>query len=156
MKFEGTKKSSAFFANNVNIVGATCFNKQAKRKIMAWDMRKMDGKPLYDQIVDQQSSIMFPFYDPDTYTLITIGRGEGTIAQWHLINDDAYIPNIFWAKGAYGTNKPQTGGCLIPKRACGVSKHEVNRVIKLTSNQVVPVPFRVMRKNSTYQADLYP
>lgn len=134
------------------MIGATCFNKGAKRMVKAWDLRKMDDKPLFDQVLDQQSSVLFPFYDSDTFTLYTVGRGEGNISAYHCSNSG----QIFYPKGGYSTNEPQKGGCLIPKRACDVTSHEVARVIKLTDKEVVPVPFKVMLKSTKFKKELFP
>lgn len=150
--FESTKASRCFFADNVNLVGSSCYNKSAKRLLKFWDMRKLDQAPVYDQEVDSQSSVIFPQYDPDTFTLYTIGRGEGSIGCYHLINDEVYL----WQKNTYSTNVPQRGGCLVPKRAVDVGLRECSRILKLTDKAVIPVSFRILRKQPGFQAELYP
>jgi len=161
MVFPSSKKSCCFFASNVNMVGVTCFNKKAERKFMIWDTRNMSGDPIYNQVLDQQSSVLFPFYDSDSSTLFCVGRGEGTVRQFHLLDPQVEIngkkpSQIVWPKNPFSTNDPQRGGCLVPKRAMDVLKHEVARVIKLTDKKIVPVSFTVMRKNPNFQDDLFP
>lgn len=40
------------------------------------------------------------------------------------------------------------GVCLVPKRALNVMQAEVNRLLQLTSNMVIPIMYQVPRKVS--------
>lgn len=49
------------------------------------------------------------------------------------------------------------GACLVPKRALRVMEGEVNRIMQLTSNSVIPIMYQVPRKTyRDFHADLYP
>lgn len=49
------------------------------------------------------------------------------------------------------------GACLVPKRALRVMEGEVNRVLQLTSNMVIPIMYQVPRKTyRDFHGDLYP
>lgn len=49
------------------------------------------------------------------------------------------------------------GACLVPKRALRVMEGEVNRIMQLTSNSVIPIMYQVPRKTyRDFHGDLYP
>lgn len=49
------------------------------------------------------------------------------------------------------------GACLVPKRALRVMEGEVNRIMQLTSNTVIPIMYQVPRKTyRDFHGDLYP
>lgn len=49
------------------------------------------------------------------------------------------------------------GACLVPKRALRVMEGEVNRIMQLTSNSVIPIMYQVPRKTyRDFHSDLYP
>ncbi|OAD58963.1 Coronin-7 [Eufriesea mexicana] len=49
------------------------------------------------------------------------------------------------------------GVCLVPKRALNVMQAEVNRLLQLTSNMVIPIMYQVPRKTyRDFHADIYP
>lgn len=49
------------------------------------------------------------------------------------------------------------GACLVPKRSLRVMEGEVNRIMQLTSNSVIPIMYQVPRKSyRDFHSDLYP
>lgn len=55
------------------------------------------------------------------------------------------------------TGEQTKGACLVPKRALRVMEGEVNRIMQLTSNSVIPIMYQVPRKTyRDFHADLYP
>lgn len=150
---DGSKSSKIFFVPTFGWVGATGFTKQAKRCIRIWDMNKLD-KPLYSETVDQQSSVLMPYYDEDTHMLFLAGKGDGSVMFNELVNDK----RIYYNLGMYRDTEPQKGGCFVPKRAMRVMDCEVARYMKVTRNNVIPVSFRVPRKAGAeiFQEDIYP
>jgi len=148
----GRKSSKVFWAEGSGFIGATCFNKMAKRKLRLWDLRKLDEKPIQDEIVDQMASILMPFYDEDTNLLFTSGKGDGTVSFFSSGSKGYKLVS------AYRSAEPQKGGCFVPKRALDTSKCEVARFLKLTKDAVIPLSFCVPRKTgaSIFQSDIYP
>lgn len=55
------------------------------------------------------------------------------------------------------TGEQTKGACLVPKRALRVMEGEVNRIMQLTSNSVIPIMYQVPRKSyRDFHNDLYP
>lgn len=149
----GSKTSKLFWVPTYNWIGATCFNKQAKRELRLWDL-KDTSKELFSYVIDQASSVLMPHYDPDTRMLYFAGKGEGQVSYSELVNDKRFIYQL----GAYRDTAPQKGGCFVPKRALDTTKCEVARFLRLNQDSVVPVSFVVPRKTGKdiFQADIYP
>lgn len=49
-------------------------------------------------------------------------------------------------EGIRHSGEQTKGACLVPKRALNVMQGEVNRVLQLTSNSVIPITYQVPRK----------
>jgi len=149
----GAKSSKVFWAETVGYLGVTCFNKMAKRKLRVWDLKKLDGGPVMEDIVDQQTSVLMPYFDSDTNILFTAGKGDGSVSYFQLVDGKGY-KNI----SAYRSPDPQKGGCWVPKRALDTSRCETARFLKLTKSSVIPLSFCVPRKTGAdvFQEDIYP
>lgn len=150
--FESNKTSQVFWADHKGFVGCFCYNKQARRKLVVWDLKKMDDGPIYDEEVDQQSSPLFAFYDQHNETLYGMGRGEGSVQLWHM------RPTGPFAKKGYASNQSQRGGCFIPKRCVDIEKKECARFLKLMDNpkEVQPISFTLLRKQPGFNKEIYP
>jgi len=118
-----------------------------------WDLRKLE-KPLFEVDFDQGASVLHPNFDNDNGVLYLVGKGEGNITYYELVNDD----RIAYLLSAYRNTEPQKGGGWLPKRACQVWKCEVARFYKLTGNSVIPISFIVPRKAGAevFQEDIFP
>jgi len=149
----GSKSSKVFWAESVGYIGVTCFNKIAKRKLRIWDLKKLDGKPFMEDVIDQQTSVLLPYFDADTNILFTAGKGDGSVSYHQMVVDKGYK-----TISAYRSAEPQKGGCWVPKRALDTSTCEVARFLKLTKNSVIPLSFCVPRKTGAdiFQEDIYP
>jgi len=149
---DGTKQSNVFWADTINQIGATTFNKQAKRQLRIWDWRKPDTA-IYTEVVDQQSSVLYPHFDWDTNVLFLAGKGDGSIS-YQQMGGKRPIMDL----GSYKSSTPQKGGAWVPKRAMDTSKCEIARFMKATPQEVMPIRFTVPRKTGAdvFQADIYP
>jgi len=149
----GSKSSKVFWAESAGFLGVTCFNKMAKRKMRIWDIKKLDGKPVMEDVIDQQTSVLMPHFDTDTNILFTAGKGDGNVSYWQMTKGKGY-KHI----SAYRSPEPQKGGCWVPKRALDTSRCEVARFLKITKNSVIPLSFCVPRKTGAdiFQEDIYP
>lgn len=147
---EGKKTSKVFWAEKQGYIGVTCFNKQAKRCLRLWDL-KNTAKPIYDEIIDQSSSVAMPFYDPEANLLFLAGKGDSSIAVYSL-GGKAKVTQLT----KYGDTTPQKGGGWVPKRGLSTGDCEIARYLKVTVKSVVPLRFCVPRKNKEiFQSDLY-
>jgi len=149
----GSKSSKVFWAESVGYLGVTCFNKMAKRKLRIWDLKKLDEKPIMEDVIDQMTSILMPHFDSDINVLFTAGKGDCNVSYHQLVAEKGYK-----TISAYRNTDPQKGGCWVPKRALDTTKCEVARFLKLTKNSVVPLSFCVPRKTGAdvFQEDIYP
>jgi len=151
--FDGSKGSKVFWAESHGWIGGTGFSRQAKRQMKIWDLRKLD-KALYENDIDQAAGSLYPNYDPDIGILYLVGKGEGNVSYYELVNDD----KIAYLLSAYRNAEPQKGGGWLPKRACDVWKCEIARFYKLTASTVIPISFIVPRKAGAevFQEDIFP
>jgi len=149
----GKKSSKLFWVPTYNWIGMTGFTAQAKRCIRMWDLKNMD-KPIYDQVIDQQASVLMPVYDEDTHVLYTFGKGDVSVNYYECVNDNKKLQPL----GVYRGPEPQKGGAFVPKRAMDTKKCEVMRFLKLTRNSVLPISMVVPRKAGAdiFQSDIFP
>jgi len=157
---DGTKQSNVFWADSLNLIGCTCFNKQAKRMLRLWDCRKTES-PLYSEVVDQQSSVIYPHFDWDTNVLFLAGKGDGSVTFHQLGSADSTgkkNDRVIMELGSYKSSTPQKGGSWVPKRGLDTTKCEIARFMKATPIEVQPIRFILPRKTGAevFQADIYP
>jgi len=150
---DGSKSSKIFWAESAGYIGATCYNRMAKRKLRLWDLRALDQKPVVDDVLDQMMSVNMPFFDSENNLLFTAGKGDGSIGYYQVGGKSAYK-----FINAFRSPLPQKGGCFVPKRALDTTKCEVARYLKLTHDAVIPLSFCVPRKTGAdiFQEDIFP
>lgn len=85
-----------------------------------------------------------PLFDPDTNMLFLAGKGDTTIMYMEVTDKDPYL-----VEGIRHSGEQTKGVCLVPKRALNVMQAEVNRLLQLTSNIVIPIMYQVPRKVSS-------
>jgi len=150
---EGSKSSKCVWFDKFGWILSTGFNKSAKRMVKVWDVKNLD-KPLYSQVIDQQSSVLMPYVDHDVNMIYLFGKGDGSVNYYEFVNDK----RVLYALGSFRNPDPQKGGAFVPKRALDTQKCEVARFMRLTKNAVSPVSFIVPRKSGRdiFQSDIYP
>jgi len=152
MAHEGAKSVKITYLGNEGKFLTVGFDKQSKRQIKLWDPRNL-GTMVTKLDVDQSAGVLMPFYDEDTSLLYLIGKGDGNI-RWYELIDDA--PHIFYL-GEYRSSTSAKGACLVPKRGLNIMKNETARILKMTSSQTVePLSVNVPRKGDFFQEDLFP
>lgn len=151
--FDGAKSSKLFWAPCLNWIGATGHTKTSQRQIKCWDLKNM-SKPIVANSIDQEASVLQPMYDDDNGVLYLVGKGDGTINYYELVNDDKKV----YLLGTFRNAESQKGGGWVAKRALDVWKCEIARFLRLTSKGIVPVSFIVPRKSGkeVFQADIFP
>lgn len=82
-----------------------------------------------------------PLFDPDTNMLFLAGKGDTTILYMEVTEREPHF-----VEGIRHSGEQTKGGCLVPKRALNVMQAEVNRLLQLTSNMVIPIMYQVPRK----------
>lgn len=84
-----------------------------------------------------------PLFDPDTNMLFLAGKGDTTIMYMEVMDKDPHL-----VEGIRHSGEQTKGVCLVPKRALNVMQAEVDRLLQLTSNMVIPIMYQVPRKVS--------
>lgn len=151
--FGGSKSSKVFFMSNMGFIGATGYSKNAKRELRIWDMKNLES-PIYNNVIDQQSSVLVPHYDEDLNLLYLFGKGDGSVSYYEITNDKKVVYQL----GSYRNPEPQKGGAFIGKKGLDTTRCEIARFMKLTKNSIIPVSFMVPRKAGAdiFQADIFP
>lgn len=122
----------------------TGFDSARIRQVIIRDIRNL-SVPEKVLELDCSTGILMPLFDPDTNMLFLAGKGDTTINFMEVTDKDPYL-----IEGLRHTGEQTKGACLIPKRALKVMEGEVNRVLQLTSNMVIPIMYQVPRKVGVY------
>jgi coronin-7 len=69
------------------------------------------------------------------------GKGDSGIQFVEFTNREPFIEQRWRYAG-----DQMKGACLVPKRALNVMKAEVNRLLQLCENSIVPITWQVPRK----------
>lgn len=133
-------------------LATTGFSSRRERELFLWDSRNL-STALKRTSVDASTGALQPLYDADARLLFLAGRGDG---QVRVLDMQEAAPHSY-DLATFVHAAPTKGACLVPKLALDVMQLEVARLLKLTSNAVVPVSFTVPRKSKrTFAQDLFP
>ncbi|CAE1312014.1 CORO7 [Acanthosepion pharaonis] len=147
----GQKESRVAWLGNKNMIISTGFDSMRQRQICVWDLKNTSA-PLSTQSLDTSPGILIPLFDADTNMLFLIGKGDNTLRFWEHIDRAPYV-----TEAANDRTEQIKGAAMVPKRALDVMKGEINRMILLTKNCIIPTPYIVPRKSyRDYHADIFP
>lgn len=172
------KPSRVVWAGSSNRVLTTGFTKSRDREFVLWDSTNL--KSLDRGSMGTSTGVIDIFFDADAQLVIMGGK----VNIFHFQNAENFFicfllkhPFFFLKKGDGGlkmvelgdsapyfsdiaplqTDMPQISITVVPKRACDLMNTEIVRVLKLTTNSIVPISYSVPRKSkSEFQEDLYP
>ncbi|XP_017098755.1 coronin-7 isoform X4 [Drosophila bipectinata] len=148
---QSIKDSRVVWLGNQSRILTTGFDAARLRQVIIRDVRNFNI-PEKTLELDCSTGILMPLFDPDTNMLFLAGKGDTTINYLEITDKDPYL-----IEGLRHTGEQTKGACLVPKRALKVMEAEVNRVLQLTSNMVIPIMYQVPRKTyRDFHADLYP
>ncbi|XP_039310007.1 coronin-7 isoform X2 [Solenopsis invicta] len=129
----------------------TGFDAARLRQVYIRDLRHL-SEPVKTLELDCSTGILMPLFDSDTNMLFLAGKGDTTIMYMEVTDRDPYL-----VEGIRHSGDQTKGVCLVPKRALNVMQAEVNRLLQLTSNMVIPIMYQVPRKTyRDFHADIYP
>jgi len=150
---QGAKGGRVLWLGYKDLVFTCGFGKGSERQYSVFDPRKFDQKLILETI-DNSSSSLLPFYEPDNNVLFLAGKGDGNIRYYEVVDEHPYIFYL----NEYKSKDPQSGVALLPKTSCDVMKCEILRLLKITpSGVIVPIKFEVPRAESQFfQEDLFP
>ncbi|XP_036319529.1 coronin-7 isoform X1 [Rhagoletis pomonella] len=148
---QSIKDSRVVWLGNQTRILTTGFDAARLRQVIVRDLRNFTV-PEKTMELDCSTGILMPLFDPDTNMLFLAGKGDTTINYLEVSDKDPYL-----TEGLRHTGEQTKGACLVPKRALKVMEGEVNRVLQLTSNMVIPIMYQVPRKTyRDFHSDLYP
>ncbi|XP_013109515.2 coronin-7 isoform X1 [Stomoxys calcitrans] len=148
---QSIKDSRVVWLGNQSRILTTGFDAARLRQVIIRDIRNF-AVPEKTLELDCSTGILMPLFDADTNMLFLAGKGDTTINYLEVTDKDPYL-----IEGLRHTGEQTKGACLIPKRALKVMEGEVNRVLQLTSNMVIPIMYQVPRKTyRDFHSDLYP
>lgn len=131
------------------------------RYIYLWDARNMNA-PVLSHPIDNASGQLYPMYDEDTQVCYVAGKGD-TVIRWYELSFLQENQSLSLEKSAdyqSMTNRdPITGICLLPKSCCDVMRVETARMLKQTTDSVIPIHFYTPRADvlkTYFQDDLFP
>ncbi|KAK3547630.1 hypothetical protein QTP86_026302, partial [Hemibagrus guttatus] len=151
---ESHKAFKVLFLSNRNLLLTTGTSKWNQRQFALWDPDDL-SEPLLEEDVDGGSSVLFPFYDPDTHMLYLAGKGDGNIRYYEVSSEKPYIHFL----AEYRSPLPHKGlAGVMPKRGLDTVQCEVFRFYRLVTvkDLVEPLSFIVPRKSEDFQEDIYP
>jgi coronin-1B/1C/6 len=148
---DSLKGARVIWMHKTNRIFTCGSSKSAERQFKIWDARDIT-KPLAEESIDSGSGQLMPFWDEDTCLMFLAGRGDGNIRYYEFVDEEPY----YFSVDAFKSNVPQKGMGMVPKVGVDTSVHEVVRILKLQSTDVIPISFCVPRKSSLFQSDIYP
>uniref|UniRef100_A0A1L8E5J6 Coronin n=1 Tax=Nyssomyia neivai TaxID=330878 RepID=A0A1L8E5J6_9DIPT len=148
---QSIKDSRVVWLGEQNRILTTGFDAQRLRQVIIRDLRNFSS-PEKTLELDCSTGILMPLFDSDTNMLFLAGKGDSTISYLEVTEKEPHL-----IEGLRHTGDQTKGACLVPKRALKVMEGEVNRILQLTSNSVIPIMYQVPRKTyRDFHSDLYP
>lgn len=141
---QSIKDSRIVWLGNGERILTTGFDAARLRQVYIRDMRNLN-EPVKTLELDCSTGILMPLFDPDTNMLFLAGKGDTTILYMEVTDKDPFL-----VEGIRHSGEQTKGVCVVPKRALNVMQAEVNRVLQLTSNMVIPIMYQVPRKVCNY------
>jgi len=149
---EGTKGGRVTWLRSLDKILTTGFTRQSDREFNLWDPRNL-ATPLTNVKLDVGSSVILPYFDDDTHIIHLAGKGDGLIRMYEVVDEAPF----FHALIDYKSSKPQSGLAFLPKKKLDVMDCEINRFLKLTTTDVLPISLSIPRQNKLFfQDDLFP
>ncbi|XP_069995134.1 coronin-7 isoform X4 [Penaeus vannamei] len=146
------KDSRVVWLGNSDRILSTGYDGSRVREVRLRDLRNF-SKPYKVQAFDSSTGIFMPLYDADTNMLFLAGKADVSIMYWEVADKEPFLTEGLKHNGSVQTK----GACLVPKRGLDVMTGEVNRLLQLTSNAIIPITYQVPRKTyREFHADIFP
>ncbi|KAG7153468.1 Coronin-7-like [Homarus americanus] len=146
------KDSRVQWLGQTDRILSTGWDSSRVREVRLRDLRNF-SKPYKIQGFDSSTGILMPLYDPDTNMVFLAGKADVSIMYWEVTDKDPFLTEGLKHNGSVQTK----GACLVPKRGLDVMAGEVNRLLQLTSNAIIPITYQVPRKTyREFHADIFP
>lgn len=145
------RESAVVWLGSSNRILTSGFDQSRQRQVFVRDVRQL-GAVEFSLVFDSSTGLLLPLFDQDTQMLFLAGKGDNTIGFYEVNDRDPVL-----TEGLRHSGQQTKGACMVPKRALKVMDGEVNRLLQLTSNALVPISYIVPRKSyREFHADLFP
>ncbi|GAM23974.1 hypothetical protein SAMD00019534_071490 [Acytostelium subglobosum LB1] len=148
---QGIKAARVVWLGNSAYFVTAGFAKSRERQLSMWDSRDL-SKVIKTITLDSSTGIISPVYDVDAQLLFISGSGDSTIRTFDM-NTQFTTEPAFQELSAAPSDTPAKGICAVPKRALDVMEVEIDRLLKVTANNVIPVVYSMARKSKSQFAD---
>jgi coronin-1B/1C/6 len=130
----------------------TCGFMMSERQYAIWDVRNF-ATPVIKRRLDEFGSVPFLSFDEEHKIIFVSGKGESatSIFQYNSSN-----PNLIDSLGVYRGKDLTRGFSFLPKRGLDLANNEIAKGVRLTTNHIEYVSFKVPRRGGGFQPDLYP
>ncbi|KAL1434831.1 hypothetical protein MTO96_001722 [Rhipicephalus appendiculatus] len=146
------RDSRVLWLGNTDYILSTGLGSAREREVCLRDVRRFDI-PCTSWSGDSAMGVYIPLYDPDTNMLFLAAKGDTTVNFWEVTFKEPFLSEASKYMGEVQTK----GVGLVPKRALKVMDGEVNRVLILGQDCIVPIPYLVPRKTyRDFHADIFP
>ncbi|CAN7975440.1 unnamed protein product, partial [Ixodes persulcatus] len=135
------RDSRVVWLGNTEYILSTGLGSAREREVTLRDVRKFNVS-LSSSSGDSAMGVYIPLYDPDTNMLFLAAKGDITVHFWEVTFKEPFLSEASKYMGEVQTK----GAGLVPKRALKVMDGEVNRVLILGQDCIVPIPYQVPRK----------
>ncbi|XP_059140103.1 coronin-7-like [Physella acuta] len=148
---QNVKDSRVLWLSGKNLILSTGFSQSRNREVRVWDPKNLSSS-LTSMDLDSSTGTIMPFFDPDTNMTFLIGKGDTSLNFLELTDRDPYL-----TPGGVDRVEQIKGAALVPKRAMNLMDGEVNRLLVLCRNTILPASYIVPRKSyRDFHSDLYP
>ncbi|XP_064489724.1 coronin-7-like [Ornithodoros turicata] len=146
------RDSRVLWLGDTNYVLSSGLGGAREREVTLRDTRSIDV-PCATASGESAMGIFVPLYDPDSNMLFLVAKGDNTVNFWELTFRDPF----FLEASKYMGEVQTKGAGLVPKRALKVMDCEVNRVLLLGQESIVPLSYQVPRKTyRDFHSDIFP
>lgn len=146
------RDSRVLWLGDSDYILSTGLGSAREREVCLRDVRRFSS-PCAKWSGDSAMGVYIPLYDPDTNMLFLAAKGDITVNFWEVSFKEPFLSEASKYMGEVQTK----GAGLVPKRAMKVMEGEVNRVLILGQDCIVPVSYQVPRKSyRDFHADVFP
>ncbi|KAL1438135.1 hypothetical protein MTO96_048226 [Rhipicephalus appendiculatus] len=142
------RDSRVLWLGHTDYILSTGLGSAREREVCLRDVRRFDI-PCTSWSGDSAMGVYIPLYDPDTNMLFLAAKGDTTVNFWEVTFKEPFLSEASKYMGEVQTK----GVGLVPKRALNVMEGEVNRVLILGQDCIVPIPYQTYRD---FHADVFP
>lgn len=148
---DNIRDSRALWLGDKDMLCTTGFSRSREREVKVWDCRNFTSS-VSTLGIDSNTGTLIPLYDADTGMLFLTGKGDSNIRYYEISEKDSTL-----TENNISRTEQVKGVGMVPKRALNVMEGEVDRLLLLTKQAIIPIPYIVPRKNYLeFHDDLFP